>query len=215
MGVRCASATAPYMPEAGQPFRLGAVILAAGGSSRMGQAKQLLEIGGKTLIARAVDAALDSGARPVAVVVGADPGRVLARLKDRGIIAVHNPDWATGLSSSIRAGLAALLAAEPSLDAVLIAPCDQPALSPEAILRLAAAHRSGGRTSAARYGGRNGAPAVFGRGSFGALAALSGDEGARRLLNSDPGMVSAVDLPELGADIDTPEDYAAWIRRTS
>jgi molybdenum cofactor cytidylyltransferase len=128
---------------------------------------------------------------------------------------VHNPDWATGLSSSIRAGLAALLAAEPSLDAVLIAPCDQPALSREVILRLAAAHRSGGLTSAARYGGRNGAPAIFGRGSFGALAALSGDEGARRLLNSDPGSVSAVELPELGSDIDTPEDYAAWIGRES
>jgi molybdenum cofactor cytidylyltransferase len=202
------------MPEAGQQFRLGAVILAAGGSSRMGEAKQLLEIGGKPLVARAVDAALDSGARPVAVVVGPDPGRVLARIADRGIIAVHNPDWATGLSSSIRAGLAALLAAAPSLDAVLIAPCDQPALCANAILRLAAAHRSGGRISAARYGGRNGAPAVFGRDSFGALSALSGDEGARRLLNSDPANVSAVDMPELGDDIDTPEDYAAWNRRT-
>jgi CTP:molybdopterin cytidylyltransferase MocA len=193
------------MPEAGHPFRLGALILAAGGSSRMGEAKQILEIGGKPLIARAVDAALDSGARPVAVVLGADSGRVLARVADRGIIAVHNPDWSTGLSSSIRAGLAALLAAEPSLDAVLIAPCDQPALSAEAILRLAAAHRSGGRISAARYGGEH----------FAALSALSGDEGARRLLNADPGSVSAVELPELGADIDTPEDYAAWIRRTS
>jgi molybdenum cofactor cytidylyltransferase len=203
------------MPEAEHALRLGALILAAGGSSRMGEAKQLLEIGGKSLIARAVDAALDSGARPVAVVVGADSGRVLARVADRGIIAVHNPEWAAGLSSSIRTGLAALLAAEPSLDAVLIAPCDQPALSPEVILRLAAAHRSGGRTSAARYGGRNGAPAVFGRGSFGALSTLSGDEGARRLLNSDPSDVAAVELPELGADIDTPEDYAAWIGRKS
>jgi molybdenum cofactor cytidylyltransferase len=203
------------MPEDGNALRLGALILAAGGSSRMGKAKQLLEIGGKPLVARAVDAALDSGAGPVVVVLGADSERILARISGRGIIAVNNPEWATGLASSIRAGLAALLAAEPALEAVLIAPCDQPALSAEVIQRLAAAHRSSGRISAARYGGRNGAPAVFGREHFGALSALSGDEGARRLLNSDPGKVSAVELPELGADIDTPGDYAAWLSRGS
>jgi molybdenum cofactor cytidylyltransferase len=203
------------MPEAEQPLRLGALILAAGGSSRMGGPKQLLEIGGRPLVARAVDAALEAKARPVVVVLGPDSGRVLAPIADRGIVAVHNPDWATGLSSSIRVGLAALLAAGPFLDAVLVAPCDQPALSAEVILRLAAAHRSGGRIAAARYGGRNGAPAIFGREHFGALAGLSGDEGARRLLNADPATVSAVELPELGADIDTPEDYAAWMRRGS
>lgn len=203
------------MPEAEQPLRLGALILAAGGSSRMGAPKQLLEIGGEPLVARAVDAALGSGARPVVVVLGSDSGRVLAPIADRGIVAVHNPDWATGLSSSIRVGMVALLAAEPSLDAVLIAPCDQPDLSAEVILRLASAHRQGGRIAAARYGGRNGAPAIFGREHFGALAALAGDEGARRLLNADPAAVSAVELPELGADIDTPEDYAAWVKRTS
>jgi CTP:molybdopterin cytidylyltransferase MocA len=203
------------MREAEQPPRLGALILAAGGSSRMGVPKQLLEIGGRPLVARAVDAALDSGARPVVVVLGSDPEMVLAPIADRGIVSVRNPDWATGLSSSIRVGLAALLAAEPSLDAVLVAPCDQPALSAEVILRLAAAHRSGGLIAAARYGGRNGAPAIFGREHFGALAALAGDEGARRLLNADPAAVSAVELPELGADIDTPGDYAAWVRRTS
>jgi len=201
------------MPDAAQPLRLGALILAAGASSRMGEAKQLLEVGGRSLVERAVDAALESGARPVVVVVGANSGRVLARIADRRVVAAHNKDWATGLSSSIRAGLAALLAAEPSLDAVLVAPCDQPALSAEVILRLAADHRSSGRISAARYGGRNGAPAVFGREHFAALLALAGDEGARRLLNSDPGRVSAVELPELGADIDTPDDYAAWVGR--
>src|SRR5580658_2100259 len=178
------------MPEAEHPFRLGAMILAAGGSSRMGEAKQLLEIGGRPLIARAVDAALDSLARPVVVVLGANSGRVLAPVAERGIIAAHNPDWETGLSSSIRVGLAALLGAEPALDAVLVAPCDQPALSKEVILRLVAAHRLSGRISAAHYGGRNGAPAIFGRGDFAALSGLSGDEGARRLLNSEPDRVS-------------------------
>jgi molybdenum cofactor cytidylyltransferase len=201
------------MPEEARPPRLGAIILAAGRSSRMGRAKQLLEVDGSPLVARAVDAVLASGARPVAVVVGAEAERVLATVAGRGIIAVPNPDWATGLSSSLRAGLAALLAAEPGLDAVLVAPCDQPALSADVIRRLAAAHASTGRISAARYGGRNGAPAVFGRDHFAALAGLSGDEGARRILNSDPGRVCPVEMPELGADLDTPSDYAAWKSR--
>jgi molybdenum cofactor cytidylyltransferase len=202
------------MREAAQPFRLGALVLAAGGSSRMGGAKQLLEIEGRTLIERAVGAALGAHAYPVAVVVGANTERVLAPLAGQEIIAVHNPNWATGLSSSIRAGMGALLAAEPLLDAILVTPCDQPALSRDVILRLADAHRSTGLTAAARYGGRNGAPAVFGRDQFAALCALTGDEGARRLLNADPEKVSAVELPDLGADLDTPADVAAWKSRT-
>jgi molybdenum cofactor cytidylyltransferase len=203
------------MPDEARPDRVGAIILAAGGSTRMGRPKQLLEIGGLPLVARAVDVALASGARPVAVVVGADADRVLAAVADREILAVHNPDWKSGLSSSIRAGLAALLKAEPALDAVLVAPCDQPALSAAIIGLLAANHRSTGLISAARFGGRNGAPAIFGRSHFSALAGLSGDEGARRMLNSIPGIVSPTEIPELGTDLDTPADYEAWLVRVT
>jgi CTP:molybdopterin cytidylyltransferase MocA len=128
---------------------------------------------------------------------------------------VFNPEWASGLASSIRVGLAALLAAEPGLDAVLVALCDQPALSPEVIGSLAALHRATGRIAAARYGGRNGAPAVFGRGHLAALGALDGDEGARRMLNGDPEGVAAADLPEMGADLDTPADCRGWASRHS
>jgi molybdenum cofactor cytidylyltransferase len=200
------------MPEsAARPYRLGAIVLAAGGSSRMGTSKQLLQVGGFSLVARAADAALGSGAAPVAVVLGSDSERVRAEVGGRPILAVHNPDWASGLASSIRAGLGALLGAEPALDAVAIAPCDQPALSAEIIARLAEVHRSSGLIAAARYGGRNGAPAVFGREHFALLSQLSGDEGARRLLNADPGRVAPVDLPALAVDLDTPAEYASWV----
>ncbi len=197
-------------PGAGPDTRLGAIILAAGGSSRMGSAKLLLELDGKSLIARCVDAVLGSPARPVAVVLGADAERVRAPIAGRPVLEVLNPDWRSGLASSIRAGMAALLAAEPRLDAVLLAPCDQPALSPGIISRLAAAHRDTGRIASARYAGRNGAPAVFGRSRFAALAALEGDEGARRLLNGNPQDVAAIDMPELGLDLDTPADIEKW-----
>jgi molybdenum cofactor cytidylyltransferase len=199
------------MPDvAARAFKLGAVVLAAGGSSRMGTSKQLLRIGGTSLVARAADAALRSGADPVVVVVGADAARVRAEVASLPVLAVLNSQWATGLASSIRVGIDALLEAEPELHAVLVAPCDQPALSAEVICRLTDLHRSTDRIAAARYNGRNGAPAVFGRADFGALSTLTGDAGARALLNSDVGSVASAELPELGSDLDTPADYAAW-----
>jgi len=201
------------MPEAPRPFRLGAIVLAAGGSSRMGEPKQLLRLNGTSLVVRAADAALDCGADPVAVVLGSGAAQVAAEIAGRPVLAVHNPEWATGLASSVRAGVAALLVAEPGLDAVLVAPCDQPALSADALRRLAALHRATGKMAAARYAGRNGGPAVFGRRHFVALKALAGDEGARRLLNAAPDDTATLDLPELAADLDTPSDYAAWVGR--
>jgi molybdenum cofactor cytidylyltransferase len=179
----------------------------------MGAAKLLLEKNGRALIAWTVDAVLGSPARPVAVVLGADAEKVRAPIAGHGVLTILNPDWRSGMASSIRAGLSALLAAEPRLDAVFLTPSDQPALSPAIISRLAAAHREGGRIAAARYAGRNGAPAVFGRGHFATLAALKGDEGARRLLNNNPEDVAAIDLPELAFDLDSPADYQKWIDR--
>ena len=102
------------------------------------------------------------------------------------------------------------VAAGHGIDAVLVAPCDQPALSAGAIDVLWALHRASGRTAAARYSGRNGAPAIFGRGDFGRLLGLSGDEGARMMLNSDSEKVSTVEMPELALDLDTPDDVRRW-----
>jgi molybdenum cofactor cytidylyltransferase len=179
----------------------------------MGSVKQLLELEGKPLIARAVDAALGSPARPVVVVVGANAGRVAEPIAGRPVLVALNPDWSEGLASSVRAGLTALLDADPGLDAVLLAPCDQPALTSDIIARLGLLHRDTGRTAAARFGGKNGAPAVFGRGSFAQLLALSGDEGARHLLNGGTEAVATLDLPDLSFDLDTPQDAKDWAAR--
>jgi CTP:molybdopterin cytidylyltransferase MocA len=206
------------MPEAAPgetpPFRLGAVVLAAGASSRMGAVKPLLEVEGRTLLARAADAALEAGAHPVMVVLGANAALVRAALGARAVDTVVNAGWISGMASSIRAGVAALLAAAPELDAILVTPCDQPALSAEVIRHLARLSRTTGRIAAARYGGRVGAPAVFGREDFAALQELSGDEGARRLLNGSPEKVAAADFPELAVDLDNPEDYESWLKGT-
>lgn len=179
----------------------------------MGAVKQLVRVDGAPLVARAADAALGAMAHPVVVVLGANAARVRAALKGRPVVVALNPGWSAGLSSSVRAGLRAALAEEPGLDAVLLAPVDQPALSPGIIARLADLHRSTGRIACARYNGRNGAPAVFGRAHFAGLKALVGDRGARELLNGRPGDVAALEIPSLGIDIDTPADLRSWSKR--
>jgi molybdenum cofactor cytidylyltransferase len=179
----------------------------------MGRPKPLLEWEGRPLVARAVDAAAAGGADPVIVVLGAEAERIGAALANLPAHPVFNPDWATGMASSIRIGLAAVLAAAPDIPAVLVALCDQPGLTAEVVSRLAERQTTSGRIAAARYRGRNGAPAVFGRNAFPELAALAGDAGARALLNGDPSRVESLDLPELGVDLDTPADLAAWAGR--
>lgn len=203
-------------PALGPPvaaFRFGIVILAAGASTRMGRPKQLLAIEDQPLLVRAVEAALASPAWPVVVVLGAHAERIRPALARLPVLVVENPTWAEGMASSIRAGITTLRQFSRSLDAAVIALCDQPAFSAATIAQLVAAQQATGRSIvAARYAGRNGAPALFLRDHFPALAALTGEEGARPLLNGDPNLVATVDLPALAVDLDTPADYAAFNR---
>lgn len=193
-----------------EKFHFGAVILAAGASTRMGTPKQLLEFEGRPLLVRAVEAALASPAWPVVVVLGAHAEKIRPALARLPVLTTENPAWTEGMASSIRAGVTTLQQFSRHLDAALIALCDQPAFSADTIAQLVAAQRSTGRSIvAARYAGRQGAPAVFLREHFDALAHLTGEEGARTLLNGDPARVAAVDLPALGVDLDTPADFAA------
>lgn len=190
-------------------FRFGAVILAAGASTRMGAPKQLLELDGRPLVARAVEAALASPAWPVVVVLGAHAEKIRPALARLPVLIAENPAWAEGMAASLRAGIATLRQFSRALDAAVVALCDQPAFSAETIAQLVAAQHATGRSIvAARYGGHQGAPALFLREHFATLAALTGEEGARALLNGDPDRVAAVDLPALALDLDTPADYA-------
>ena len=188
----------------------GCVILAAGASTRMGRLKQLLPLEGKALLIRAAEAALESAAWPVVIVLGAQAEKIRPGLARLPVLVVDNPAWPEGMASSIRAGIAALQQFSRGVEGAVIALCDQPAFSSAAIEKLRAAQRqSGCSIVAARYGGRRGAPALFLREHFAALNALIGEEGARALLNDASGRVATVDLPELEVDLDTPEEYAA------
>jgi CTP:molybdopterin cytidylyltransferase MocA len=202
------------MIEARDPFRFGVVILAAGASTRMGEPKQLLEVGGRPLLVRAVEAALASRAWPVVVVLGAHAEKIRPALARLPVLITENAAWAEGMAASIRAGIVTLRQFSRHLDAALIALCDQPAFSTATIAQLVATQRATGRSIvAAHYGGRHAAPALFLREHFPALEELTGEEGARALLNTDPGRVASVDLPGLAMDLDTPADVAAFHSR--
>lgn len=206
-------ATSGAEPPVGH-LRVGAVILAAGSSSRMGSPKQLLELAGQPLLVRTVDAVLASPCWPVVVVLGAHAEKIRPSLARRPVLLVENHAWSEGMASSIRAGVGALQQFSRRIEAALIALCDQPSFSTDTIAQLVAAQRATGRSIvAARYAGRQGAPAVFLREHFPILTHLTGEEGARALLNGPAAQVAAIDLPHLAVDLDTPEDVAA-IRRT-
>lgn len=186
-----------------------AVVLAAGGSSRLGTPKQLAKRRGRALLARAVDAAAAATGRPVIVVVGAEALRLrtlLARSFSRADVEiVYHSGWRSGLAGSLRRGLAAL---PRDARAVLCLLSDQPLVDARSLSRLIAAwRRRPAHAAAARYAGRVGVPAILPRRAFPALRALTGDEGARRVLAADP-HATVVDMPEAAFDVDTVEDLA-------
>ncbi len=189
--------------------KIGAVILAAGSSSRLGQPKQLLKYEGDALVRRTAEAALAAGCDPVAVVVGVARGKVAAALNDLAVLIVPNDDWERGLGTSIRAGVARL----QESDALFLLVCDQPFVSADSLCRLLSAQQETQKPMAASaYSGTIGVPALFTRACFAQLLSLGDEEGAKVLLASRPNDVAQVDFPPGSIDIDTPGDFQALQR---
>lgn len=178
------------------------LVLAAGSGSRFGGPKALVEYEGSRLVDRAARLLAGGGCDPVVVVSGA------VSLTVPGAIVVHNPDWATGMGSSLRAGLRALTASKAG--AVVVALVDQPWVGVDAIRRLQTAWRSENATVAvATYDGKRGNPVLLSRSVWGEVATLAeGDVGARPFLQAHPDLVTPVDCTGTGtpADVDTPAD---------
>ncbi len=190
-----------------------AVVLAAGGSRRMREAKQLLEMDGEPLVVRAARRALTGDATDVIVVSGAYGNEVCAALEPLVVQSggrlrlVHNPAWESGQATSIHAAMAAL---RPECVAVQFLPVDQPFI-PTALLRnLWQRWRDGADLVAPSVEGElRGAPAIFDLSHFPALRELSGDQGARPILKQNSAEVATVATSALWlADADTPEEWA-------
>jgi len=194
--------------------RVAAVVLAAGGSSRFGSAKQLALHAGEPLVRRAAVAAVDAGASPVFVVLGARADEVERALDGlAGVTLLRHEGWAEGLASSLAAGVRAA-AADASCDGVLLTLADQPLVDAAALRTLLDAFGPARRIVAAEYAGTVGAPAVIGREHLDDLVVrLTGDAGAGKWLRARLTDVTRVPLPAAELDVDTADD-AARLDRT-
>lgn len=180
------------------------VVLAAGGSRRFGGPKLLARIRGESLLRRVLRAAL--GCRPAGcvVVLGARADRLRRELHAWPVRVVVNGRWRAGLSSSIRAGIAALPREAPAAIMLL---ADQVAVGPAELALLIAAWRRDPRAIvAARAGEVSGPPALFPRRTFADLRKLRGDSGAKQLIRDPFRHVVVVELPGAASDVDRPRD---------
>ncbi len=195
------------MPERWLP---GAVILAAGAATRMGQLKQLLPYRGRTLVEHAVDQAQLAGLGPVVVVLGASAPLVREAVEGTSAAWVVNENWRSGMGSSLTTGIAKLLAIAPDISAVAILLADQPRVTAHDLSAMSRKlETSCAPMIAASYAGTVGVPALFRNTEFEKLKNLAPEAGARALLRGGETEIQFYPLPEAAIDIDTPADFAA------
>ena len=189
------------------------LVLAAGGGRRYGMPKALVEYHGHPLVRHAVDAAAAGGCTRTVVVVGAEAERVRSAAPD--LTFADNPEWASGMASSLRAGLLALTGSPATAALVLLV--DMPGVTPEAVRRVAA-HAGPGALVVGGYGERRGHPVLLGRDHWaGVVASATGDHGARDYLRAHAAEVREVDVGDVAEDfdIDTPEALARYGGRST
>jgi CTP:molybdopterin cytidylyltransferase MocA len=186
------------------------LVLAAGSGSRLGRPKAEVSYAGRPLLDTAAGACLAAGLDPVVVVLGAATPRL-----PPGVGSVPNPDWATGMASSLRTGLLHLAQAAPQAAGAVVTLVDTPAVGAEHLLRVCralttvAAVPPTGRAAVATYQGAWRTPVALGRGLWATVAAeVSGDRGAGPWLRRHPDLVTPVECGDLGPwlDVDEPAD---------
>ena len=195
------------------PGNVAGILLAAGDGSRLGQPKAQVMLGGQSLARRGIALLRDGGADPVVVVTGAADLRSdaadLANGDLAGIVTAHNPDWRTGMGSSVSVGLAAVPA---QCAAAVLALADQPLVGAQSVRRLIAAHADGASVAVACYDGQPRNPVLISRAHWPAVVELAAgtDVGARPFLRARPELVTLVECGDTGRpdDIDTPADLA-------
>lgn len=196
-------------------FVISGILLAAGRSQRMGQPKLLLPWHGIPLVRHVAQLALRTKLDELIVVTGHRAEHMAAALADLPLRIVHNAAFLEGQSTSLRAGIAAV---DRAADAALILLADQPLLQVRTIDVLIGTYNT---TNASiivpRYGGRRGNPVMFRRALFPVLSAITGDQGARQVIEDHQTQVAWVDVADEGVslDIDTPDAYQQLLDRSS
>lgn len=189
--------------------QLGAILLAAGSSSRLGQPKQLLEIDGRALVRRQAELLLDQGFACVVVVTGAERAGVEEALAGVAAQAVYNANWQDGMGSSLACGIAAM---PERVRGALVLLCDQWRVTAEDLRTLLVAWESEpARAVCTEWKNASGhtvvgAPAIFPRALFAKLVKLQGDRGAQPILKYYASGTTQVGMPNAASDIDLPAD---------
>ena len=191
------------MPEP----KVAAVVLAAGASTRMGRNKLLLDVGGESLVRRAVRAATEGGVDEVVVVLGHEEDRVRAELRGLACVPVVNPDHAEGAGTSVRTGVRQAA----GVDALMVVLADMPFVTAEMIATLVERYRA---TKAplvvSHYGDVQAPPTLYDRALFDELLAIPGERCAKQVVKRHQGEAEVVSWPAAALrDIDLPADYDA------
>lgn len=200
---------APHMRKAP---RIAALVLAAGRSSRMGQENKLLiRIDGQHMIARVAGQIVAAGLYPCIVVTGHEAGAIRVALAESNITFTHNPDYAQGLSGSLRTGLKAL---PRDVDGVLICLGDMPDVRAAHLQKLIAAFDpvEGRAICVPTYQGKRGNPVLFGAQFFAEMMAVAGDTGAKHLIGEHSDLVCEVAMDDAAVllDLDTPQAMSEY-----
>jgi molybdenum cofactor cytidylyltransferase len=186
---------------------LAAILLAAGGSTRLGTPKQLLKYQGKTLIRRIADLAIACGCNPVVVVLGHQAEQMQEELSGLPVQTTLNSNWQRGIGSSIRQGVDHLLTLKPEAQAVFLLLCDQPLVTAEDLHRLTEGFETSGKpVCVCSYESTIGPPVLIAREFFTSLQALPDAQGAKAVWSGHPQFLQIIPCARAAVDIDTPDD---------
>lgn len=184
------------------------IVLAAGGSTRLGKPKQLLQYKGSSLLQHTMKTAINSAAGPVVVVTGSDADLITAQVNGMSADIVDNTAWQNGMASSIVCGLNYLLSKFPEMEEVIFMMSDQPFVNESLLHDLQHTRQQTQKPIVASgYNDTVGVPALFTKIVFSKLLQLTGDAGARKILQLYATDVATVPFPLGNIDIDTAEDY--------
>lgn len=193
-------------------IEIGIIILAAGESRRLGEPKQLLEFEGKTLLRRAVEAAIETNFKTV-VVLGANFKEIKVEIENLEVEICFNENWQNGMSSSLKTGLQKLIESAPNLSAVIVSLCDQPFVNSKVFTDLAETfEKTNAPIVASEYSQTIGVPALFSRSVFDELLNLSSENGAKTIIKKYLSRTKKISVPQAEIDIDTHEDYRKILR---
>lgn len=189
-----------------------AVILAAGSSSRMGEAKQLLPINGQHFIQHINNTAKSVFGNEVFIILGSEAVTIMNTIPELAGQVFINGQWQQGMGTSISFGVSKVLETNPAIDGILFLTADQPFITSSILSNMVAlAVAQPDNIVATDYDGTAGIPALFTKVFFDQLLQLNGEHGARKIISAAAGRVQLVNIGKAAIDIDTPEQYRSII----